>query len=92
MNPTSSPTTAAQYSLNLRVRLDNVPGVLGRLASAIGDTGGNIFAIDGFVAKGPILERDIVVNCSDTEHQQKVLAAAEAVEGVTVLDLSLIHI
>ena len=86
MNPTSSPTTAAQYSLNLRVRLDNVPGVLGRLASAIGDTGGNIFAIDGFVAKGPILERDIVVNCSDTEHQQKVLAAAEAVEGVTVLD------
>jgi malate dehydrogenase (oxaloacetate-decarboxylating) len=79
-------TTAAQYSLNLRVRLDNVPGVLGRLASTIGEMGGNIFAIEGFVAKGPVLERDIVVNCSSVEHQQQVLAAAESVEGVTILE------
>jgi malate dehydrogenase (oxaloacetate-decarboxylating) len=82
----SSPTTAAQYSLNLRVRLDNVPGVLGSLASAIGEAGGNIFAIEGFVAKGPVLERDIVVNCYSVEHQDQVLATAQAVEGVTVLD------
>ena len=81
----SSPTEA-QYSLNLRVRLDNVPGVLGHLATAIGDSGGNIFAIDGFVAKGPILERDIVVNASSTEHQERRLKVAQSVDGVTVLD------
>lgn len=81
-----SSTTAAQYSLNLRVRLDNVPGVLGKLASAIGDAGGNIFAVEGFVAKGPVLERNIVVNCSSVEHQEQVLVAAAAVEGVTVLE------
>ncbi len=79
-------TTAAQYSLNLRVRLDNVPGVLGSLASAIGDAGGNIFAIEGFVAKGPVLERNIVVNCAGVEHQNEVLAIADAVDGVTVLE------
>lgn len=78
--------TEAQYSLNLKVRLDNVPGVLGRLATAIGDAGGNIFAIEGFVAKGPILEREIVVNASSTEHQDQLLQVASAVEGVTVLD------
>jgi malate dehydrogenase (oxaloacetate-decarboxylating) len=82
----TSGTPEAQYSLNLKVRLDNVPGVLGRLATTIGEHGGNIFAIDGFVAKGPILERDIVVNASSTDHQQQILAAARAVEGVTVLD------
>ena len=85
MSSNNAPTEA-QYSLNLRVRLDNVPGVLGHLATAIGDRGGNIFAIEGFVAKGPVLERDIVVNCSSVEHQGQVVAAARAVEGVEVLD------
>ncbi len=79
-----SETTSTQYSIALRVALDNVPGVLGRLTSAIGEAGGNIFAIDGFVAKGPLLERDIVVNCSSVEHQATVVAAVEAVEGVTL--------
>ncbi len=78
--------TSAQYSLNLRVRLDNVPGVLGSLATTIGDAGGNIFAIEGFVAKGPILERDIVVNCRDAAHQADIVTAANGVAGVTVLD------
>lgn len=81
-----SATPAAQYSLNLKVRLDNVPGVLGSLATAIGDAGGNIFAIEGFVAKGPVLEREIVVNCASVAHQDEVLATAQGVPGVTVLD------
>ncbi len=75
---------ATQYSISLDVTLDNVPGVLGRLCTAIGETGGNIFAIEGFVAKGKVLERDIVVNCSSVEHQSEVVAAVEAVEGVTL--------
>ncbi|MCH9838417.1 NAD-dependent malic enzyme [bacterium] len=75
---------ATQYSITLDVTLDNVPGVLGRLCSAIGEAGGNIFAIEGFVAKGRELERDIVVNCSDVDHQQAVVAAVEAVDGVTL--------
>ncbi len=79
-------TTGAQYSVNLRVRLDNRPGVLGRLAVAIGEAGGNIFAIEGFVAKGPILERDIVVNCADVDHQAQIVAVARQVEGVELLD------
>ena len=79
-------TTGAQYSVNLRVRLDNRPGVLGRLAVAIGEAGGNIFAIEGFVAKGPILERNIVVNCSSVEHQEAIVDVAGSVDGVALLD------
>jgi malate dehydrogenase (oxaloacetate-decarboxylating) len=75
---------ATQYSITLDVTLDNVPGVLGRLCSAIGEAGGNIFAIEGFVAKGRELERDMVVNCSDVDHQHAVVAAVEAVDGVTL--------
>ncbi len=78
--------TGVHYSVNLHVRLENVPGVLGRLAVALGQAGGNIFAIEGFVAKGPILERDIVVNCADVAHQDEIVAVAKAVEGVELLD------
>ena len=75
-----------QYSITLRLRLDNVPGALGRLATAIGEAGGNIFAIEGFVAKGPHLERDVVVNCASEEHQAEIVKVAAAVDGVVLLD------
>ncbi len=78
--------TFAQYSLNLRLQLDNVPGVLGNLASAVGEAGGNIFAIEGFVAKGPTLERDIVVNCRDEEHMSEMAKVVAEVDGVQLLD------
>ncbi len=79
-------STSTQYSIALRVSLDNVPGVLGRLTTVIGEAGGNIFAIEGFVAKGPLLEREIVVNCASVEHQGQVVEAVEAVEGVELID------
>ncbi|MDH3294422.1 MAG: NAD-dependent malic enzyme, partial [Acidimicrobiia bacterium] len=79
-------TPGPQYSVNLRVRLDNKPGVLGRLAVALGEAGGNIFAIEGFVAKGPTLERDIVVNCSSVDHQNRIIEIAGSIDGVELLD------
>ena len=75
---------ATQYSIHLKLSLDNVPGVLGRLTTAIGEAGGNIYAVDAFVAKGKRLDRDIVVNCTSVEHQSEVVAAIEATSGVTL--------
>jgi malate dehydrogenase (oxaloacetate-decarboxylating) len=77
---------ATQYSVHLQVTLDNVPGVLGRLATAIGDAGGNIFAVDAFVAKGTRLDRDMVVNCTSVEHQAEVVAAVRDTPGVELRD------
>jgi malate dehydrogenase (oxaloacetate-decarboxylating) len=81
----ASPTAA--YSIRLRVRLDNRPGSLGRLATAVGDAGGNITAIGGFDVRGPALEEDVVVNCRDEAHIAEVRAAAEGLEGCEVLEL-----
>ncbi len=63
-----------------------MPGVLGRLTTAIGAAGGNLFAIEGFVAKGPALERTIVVNCASVEHQGEIVEAVGAVDDVDLLD------
>ena len=77
--------TSTQYSISLRVRLRNVPGVLGRLTTAIGAAGGNIFAIENIVARGPFLERSIVVNVSSVEHQSELIAAIRDVEDIEVI-------
>jgi malate dehydrogenase (oxaloacetate-decarboxylating) len=81
-----SGTPTAAYSIRIRARLSNVPGVLGRLAVAIGEVGGNIWALEGFEAKHEALDEDIIVNCSSEEHQQQVLEAVRGLEGVEILE------
>ncbi len=78
--------TSTQYSISLRIQLCNVPGVLGRLTTAIGAAGGNIFAIENIVARGEFLERSIVVNCSSVEHQGVIVDTVSNLEDITVLD------
>ncbi|MGB3736157.1 MAG: NAD-dependent malic enzyme [Ilumatobacter sp.] len=77
---------ATQYSISLQVTLENVPGVLGRLAESIGAAGGNIYAVDSFVAKGDVVDREIVVNCSSVEHQTVVVDAVQNTDGITLHD------
>ena len=77
---------ATQYSISLRLSLDNVPGVLGRLAASIGEAGGNIYAVDSFVAKGSVVDREIVVNCKSVDHQQVVVDAVENTDGIVLHD------
>ena len=78
-------TPTAAFSVRLRVRLDNSPGALGRLATAVGATGANIVALEGFEAKLSHLDEDVVVNCRSVEHQAEVRAAVEALEGIELL-------
>jgi malate dehydrogenase (oxaloacetate-decarboxylating) len=76
----------AAFSVNLHVQLDNAPGVLGRLAGEIGSLGGNIAAISGFEAKGPVVVENVVVHCRDEAHARKIIECARLVPGVAVLD------
>jgi malate dehydrogenase (oxaloacetate-decarboxylating) len=77
---------SAAFQIQLHVRLKNVPGVLGALASVIGDAGGNIAVVEGFEAKGAAIERSICVNCRDEAHQERIVAAVEALDTVDLLD------
>jgi malate dehydrogenase (oxaloacetate-decarboxylating) len=81
-------TPTAAYSIRLRVRLDNRPGTLGLLTTAIGEAGGNITAIGGFDVRSSHLDEDITVNCSSEEHIERVTAAVRDVGGVEVLEVT----
>ncbi len=82
-----SDTPTAAFSIRIRVRLENRPGQLGKLAVAVGDAGGNISGLEGFEAKATHLDEDVVVNCSSEAHQQVVLDAirALAADGIELL-------
>jgi malate dehydrogenase (oxaloacetate-decarboxylating) len=81
-------TPTAAFSIRLRVRLDNRPGTLGHLATAIGDAGGNITAIGGFDVRGAHLDEDVIVNCSSEDHIAKVVEVVRGVDGVDLVDVA----
>ncbi len=79
-----TPTPA--YSVRIRVRLDNEPGILGHLAIAIGEAGGNIAGLEGFEVKTAHLDNDVVVNCTSEAHQEQIRRAIENVPGIEILE------
>lgn len=76
------------YSLTLRLRLANRPGVLGHVTSAIGKAEGNIGAIDIVEARTGQLVRDITVYATSVAHGEKIVAAVRAVPDVTLINVS----
>jgi malate dehydrogenase (oxaloacetate-decarboxylating) len=77
---------AAAFSIGLDCELDNVPGALGHLCTAIGDAGGNIGALDGFDIRGPVLRRTLVVHCRDEAHQLQVVEKVKATPNIRLVD------
>jgi malate dehydrogenase (oxaloacetate-decarboxylating) len=80
-----SGSTSAQYSFVLRVRIDHRPGMLGRVAGAIGDAGGTIGAVDLISVDDEHTLRDITVEAHDEADGEQLAAAVGAVDGAEVL-------
>jgi malate dehydrogenase (oxaloacetate-decarboxylating) len=77
---------SAQYSLTIRVEIADRPGMLGLVASAIGQAGASIGSIDLVEVKEDVLLRDITVDAADSEHWDRIVRALGAIDGVTVVD------
>ena len=85
-NRPMSRTPSAQYSLTIRVEIADRPGMLGRVASAIGETGGTIGAVDLVAMEDGRTIRDITTLCAEESAWDGVVAAIEALDGARVLD------
>src|SRR5947209_13201954 len=81
-----APTPSAQYSLTLRVEIEHRPGMLGKVASAIGQAGGTIGAVDLVQVEHEHTMRDITVETGDASAWPRLTAAVDAVPGARVLD------
>ncbi|HEY8624766.1 MAG TPA: NAD-dependent malic enzyme [Solirubrobacteraceae bacterium] len=81
-----STTPSAQYSLTIRVEIDHRPGMLGKVASAIGAAGGTIGAVDLVQVEGPHTIRDITVETADASDWPRLTDAVNGVPGARVLE------
>lgn len=70
-----------------RCRLEQTPGTLGRLLSAIGGQGGLIGEIRTVRMGGSAVDRDITVYADDLRHLERLVGVVEAAEGVQLLEV-----
>ena len=75
---------SASFSAIVRVRLQDHPGAFGKLATAIGDAGGLLDAIDLVRVERGSKVRDVTVLAEDTTHLERIVAAVQALPGVEV--------
>lgn len=80
-------TPSAQYSVTVRVQIAHQPGMLGKVAAAIGAAGGVIGAVDMVEAGSAHTLRDITVDVADPGQWDRLTAAINEVRGANVIDL-----
>ncbi len=81
-------TPGVAYSITVRSEYPNVPGMLGKITSAIGEAGGSAQGVDVVQTSQGDMVRDFTVNTSGHDHAIKVVEAIKAVEKVTVRSVS----
>ena len=78
----------ASHSLTIRLEIQNQPGMLGKVTSAIGKAGGDIGAIDLVEVRKKTIIRDLTFKASDERHGQQVVERLKAIGGVKVVHVS----
>src|SRR2546422_527573 len=84
----STVVPSASYSLTVRVAIQNRPGMLGRVAMAIGDAGGDIGAVDLVESGRDRIIRDITINARDSVHGTQIVNRLKQAPGVRVINIS----
>jgi malate dehydrogenase (oxaloacetate-decarboxylating) len=79
---------SASYSLTVRLQIANKPGMLGRVASAIGEADGDIGAVDLVESGRDRVLRDLTVKARDSEHGQEIVNRLRRLPGVRVVNVS----
>ncbi|HEY7366534.1 MAG TPA: NAD-dependent malic enzyme [Methylomirabilota bacterium] len=79
---------SASYSITVRLEIKNRPGMLGRVASAIGGAGGDIGAVDLVESQRDRVVRDITIKARDSHHGQQLVNRLKHVAGVRIVNIS----
>src|SRR3954469_24327602 len=82
------PSVSAQYSIVLRVEIDHRPGMLGLVATAIGEAGGSIGSVDLVAIEGGHTLRDITIETAGEEHAAKIGEAVDEVDGAKLIEIT----
>lgn len=79
---------SASHSLTLRLKITNLPGMLGKVTSLIGEIGGDIGAIDIHGFENDAIIRDITVKVRDASHGEKLVHELKNIQGIEIVNVS----
>ena len=80
--------TSASYSITARLQADPDPAVVGRIATAIGNAGGVVTAIDVAESRNNRITVDVTCSAVNGEHADEIVVALNGVGGVSVHKVS----
>src|SRR3954452_23829667 len=80
--------TSASYSITARLQAAPDPAVVGRIATAIGNAGGVVTAIDVADSRNNRITIDVTCSAVNGEHADEIVAALNGVGGVSVHKVS----
>jgi len=84
----ASTSFSPSYTITLRINVPNQPGMLGKIATTIGNAGANIGAVDIVDANSSVLVRDVTVDVRDEAHGNVVVEQVEKMSGVEVVHVA----
>jgi malate dehydrogenase (oxaloacetate-decarboxylating) len=81
-------TPTPGYSITIRLEIANEVGMFGKIATAIGDAGGDIVAADIVRAAKGMIVRDFTVNSRDELHEKAILESVKSIDAVRIIHVS----
>ncbi|HEX2026967.1 MAG TPA: NAD-dependent malic enzyme [Nitriliruptorales bacterium] len=79
---------ATQHRVTIRVALENVPGMLGRVTGTVEEHAGMVTSIDAVRAQRHVVVRDVTVEVRDDAHGEELAVALDRLDGVELLALT----
>ncbi|MCL1475572.1 malic enzyme-like NAD(P)-binding protein [Argonema antarcticum] len=80
-------TPNSSFSVTLRLELPNRTGMLASVTQAIASVGGNLGQIDLIEQTRQISIRELTIDASSSEHEEKIVQAVKTLPDVTVLEV-----
>ncbi len=87
-NSSRRAATSASYSITIRLNTTVDHGLIGTVASTIAAGGGIVTAIDVADSRVDSLVIDVTCSATDSEHADELVAAVNAIDGVSVHKVS----
>ena len=73
------------YSITIRLEIENKIGMFAKIATAIGQAGGDLGSVDIVRFEKGKMIRDVTVNARDEEHEKDIAKSIRKIKGVKVL-------
>ena len=76
------------YSITIRLEIPNQVGLFGKIATVIGERGGDVGAVDIVKVGKGVIVRDFTVNARDERHEKDIVDAVRGIEGIRVIHVT----